>query len=61
MKIKISKTKWLEFNFTGKPDDDLWNTFWSVRLARRFFPDSKFSLLERCVSDYPDTPEGLTK
>ncbi len=29
------KTKAIEINTTGRPDDRLWNTFWAVKLRKK--------------------------
>ena len=43
MTIKLNKTKIIEFNFTGDPDNTLWHRGWNVRLGKRFFRNWKYS------------------
>ena len=42
MKIKL-KNRIIEINTIGKPDDNLWQQGYSVRLGRRFFINTKFT------------------
>jgi len=42
MTIKFNN-KAIEFGFRGYPNDELWERGWRVRLARRFFTNSRFS------------------
>ena len=43
MILTFGDTAW-EFNFTGKPDNELWLKRWRVRLGRRYFTKRKWSL-----------------
>jgi len=42
MLLKL-KNRAIEINTIGKPNDNLWNALWEVRLARIFFTNKKYT------------------